>query len=77
VAFDQKARSLTQALVSLAHGLGMKVVIEGVETWQQLEAIRRMGCDMAQGYLIGRPAAPAVIQNVIPLGEPQEALLAG
>jgi diguanylate cyclase (GGDEF)-like protein len=53
---DAHALSLTQALVSLAHGLGMQVVVEGVETWQQLDAVKKMGCDLAQGYFIGRPA---------------------
>ena len=36
---------------------GMKVVVEGVETSIQLDTMRRTGCDMAQGYFIGRPAA--------------------
>lgn len=56
---DRNALELTQALVSLAHSLGMKVVIEGIENRQQLEAVRSMGCDIGQGYLLGMPAAPA------------------
>ena len=61
ITFDANAHSLTQALVSLAHSLGMKVVVEGVETSQQLEAIRKMGCDMAQGYFVGMPASATPI----------------
>ena len=53
---DPNSASVVGALVSLAHSLGMKVVMEGIETVQQLEAVRKMGCDMAQGFLIGRPA---------------------
>ncbi len=56
IANDPGSVALTASLVSLAHSLGMKVVIEGIETSQQLEAVRQMGCDMVQGFLIGRPA---------------------
>jgi diguanylate cyclase (GGDEF)-like protein/PAS domain S-box-containing protein len=52
---DPDALALTKALVALARSLGMKVVIEGIETRQQLEAIRGIGCDIAQGFLLGRP----------------------
>lgn len=47
---------LVRALVSLAHCLNMKVVMEGIETEAQLEAIRDAGCDFGQGYLLGVPA---------------------
>lgn len=59
IAVDSNAASLTKALVSLAHTLGIRVVIEGIENEAQLEKVRGMGCDMAQGFLLGRPA-PAV-----------------
>lgn len=48
-------RSLVQGIISLGHALGLKVVAEGVETSNQLTRLRAMGCDMAQGYLFGRP----------------------
>ena len=63
VPFDPGAASLTKGLISLAHTLGMKVVVEGVETKQQLESIREMGCDIAQGYLLGRPAPALVLER--------------
>jgi diguanylate cyclase len=53
--FDANALSLMQPLISLVHSLGMTVIAEGVETRSQLDAIRALGCDMAQGYFIGRP----------------------
>jgi EAL domain-containing protein (putative c-di-GMP-specific phosphodiesterase class I) len=56
IPFDANALSLTRALVSLAHGLGTKVVVEGVETSLQLETVRSLGCDIAQGYFLGYPA---------------------
>jgi EAL domain-containing protein (putative c-di-GMP-specific phosphodiesterase class I) len=43
------------ALVAMAHGLGLQVVAEGVETADQLAVMDRLGCDLAQGYLVGRP----------------------
>jgi EAL domain-containing protein (putative c-di-GMP-specific phosphodiesterase class I) len=52
---DRGALALIAGLTSLAHSLGKTVVIEGVETANQLDAIRLTGCDTAQGFLIGRP----------------------
>ena len=50
--------SIVQAIVSLAHGLRLKVVAEGVETQAQLEALKGLGCDQYQGYFCS-PALPA------------------
>ncbi len=50
--------SIVQAIVSLAHGLRLKVVAEGVETAEQLEALKAMGCDQYQGYYFSK-AVPA------------------
>jgi EAL domain-containing protein (putative c-di-GMP-specific phosphodiesterase class I) len=47
--------SIVTAVVSLAHSLGLEAVAEGLETPQQLAALRTIGCDFAQGYLFGRP----------------------
>ena len=47
--------SLVQGIVSLAHGLGIRVTAEGVETEQQLELVHHTGCDKVQGFLLGRP----------------------
>jgi EAL domain-containing protein (putative c-di-GMP-specific phosphodiesterase class I) len=50
--------SIVQAIVSLAHGLRLKVVAEGVETSAQLAALKAMGCDQYQGYYFSS-AVPA------------------
>lgn len=47
--------AITRAIISMAHGLNLKVVAEGVETLEQLDVLRGMGCDAVQGYLIARP----------------------
>ena len=46
---------MVQSTIALAHSLGRKVVAEGVEHQGVLDALVDMGCDVAQGYIIGRP----------------------
>jgi diguanylate cyclase (GGDEF)-like protein len=55
VCSDRRAASIVQAVIELAHAHDLIVVAEGIETAQQLEALRRMRCDMVQGYHLGRP----------------------
>ena len=43
-------------MIHMAHELGLRVVAEGVEQPAQLEALRRLGCDAAQGFLFARPS---------------------
>jgi diguanylate cyclase (GGDEF)-like protein len=52
---DVESGKIIRAIVALAHSLGRKVIAEGVETDQQREYLRRVGCDYGQGYLFGRP----------------------
>ena len=47
--------SIVQAVISLAHHLGLMVVAEGIETQQQHLLLKGYGCDMFQGFLLGRP----------------------
>jgi len=48
--------SIIATVIDLAHKLGLRVVAEGVETDDELRAVGAMGCDEAQGFLLGRPA---------------------
>ncbi len=54
-----EAAALLDAIVTMGHALGLEIIAEGVETAEQLHEVRRLGCDMAQGYLLGRPAPAA------------------
>jgi diguanylate cyclase (GGDEF)-like protein/PAS domain S-box-containing protein len=53
--FDRRNAQLVQAIVGLARNLGVAVVAEGVETREQLQALRAVGCDFAQGFLFSEP----------------------
>jgi diguanylate cyclase (GGDEF)-like protein/PAS domain S-box-containing protein len=52
---DQDDTAITQAVIAMAHSLGLRVVAEGVETADQLRLLQRLHCDEVQGYLLGRP----------------------
>ena len=52
---DPLAAAIVRSTVGLAHSLGLRMVAEGVETASALETLRRYGCDVAQGYHLGRP----------------------
>jgi diguanylate cyclase (GGDEF)-like protein len=49
--------ALVQSLVTLAHNFGMKVVAEGIETPEQMKQVADIGCNEAQGYLLGKPTS--------------------
>jgi diguanylate cyclase (GGDEF)-like protein/PAS domain S-box-containing protein len=55
-----KSESMIHTLIMLAHNIGMLVIVEGVETREQLDLLRSMGADEAQGYYLGRPSAHPV-----------------
>ncbi len=55
VTTESDSAAIVQAIIALAHNLGMKAVAEGVETEEQLRFLHFLGCDEWQGYLGGRP----------------------
>lgn len=52
---QEKDRVLVKAIISMAHSLDLSVMAEGVETLEQLDALRRLGCDGIQGFLFAKP----------------------
>ncbi len=56
---DADDAAIVTAIVAMAHSLGLAVVAEGVETAEQLAALRALGCERAQGFLLARPMPPA------------------
>jgi diguanylate cyclase (GGDEF)-like protein len=55
-----KNKSMVQSLIALAHNFGMRVIVEGVESPEQMQLVRELGGNEVQGYLIGRPTADPV-----------------
>lgn len=55
---DRTSAAITRAVLTLARGLDLTVVAEGVETEEQRAFVAAEGCDQAQGFLLGRPALP-------------------
>ncbi|MFS0737425.1 EAL domain-containing protein [Sphingomonas sp. 1P06PA] len=57
---DRKDRVIVESVIALAHRLGLRVVAEGVEQPEQLDLLRRLGCDSIQGFLV----APALTEHM-------------
>jgi EAL domain-containing protein (putative c-di-GMP-specific phosphodiesterase class I) len=68
VADDADDAAIVAAVTALARALTLTTVAEGVETEEQAEALRRLGCDRAQGYLFARPAPLAEFLEGLPRG---------
>ena len=73
---NDDAVRLIHGMISLAHSLGKRVIVEGVETEAQLDVLRSLGCDEVQGFLFGRPTALATEDEASPAGAPAQLLIA-
>ena len=62
---DPDDDAVVRAIVTLGHTLGKEVVAEGVETKAQLAFLRRLGCDSAQGFLLGEPQEAAQLARLV------------
>jgi EAL domain-containing protein (putative c-di-GMP-specific phosphodiesterase class I) len=56
-----ESKAIVEAIVGLGHGLGLEVTAEGVENEAQFEALRAIGCDVAQGYFVCEPLEPETL----------------
>ena len=55
---------LCEAIIVMAHKLGIKVIAEGVETAEQCDLLFAAGCDYAQGYFFSKPVSPEEFENL-------------
>jgi EAL domain-containing protein (putative c-di-GMP-specific phosphodiesterase class I) len=55
---DAEDERIVAAITELGHGLGLRVIAEGVENRQQRHVARELGCDLYQGYLLAEPRRP-------------------
>ena len=56
---------IAQAIINLGHTLGLEIVSEGVETPEQLNLLKRQGCDVIQGYYVGKPMPADMIPDYL------------
>jgi EAL domain-containing protein (putative c-di-GMP-specific phosphodiesterase class I) len=54
---------IVECIIKFAHGLGMKIIAEGVETIEQSELLKNMGCDIIQGYYYSKPLSPDELEQ--------------
>ena len=62
---DKADQALVSAIVALAHGIGLEVVCEGVETEEQLDFIKSLKCDYVQGYYCSQPLSKSEFEAFI------------
>ncbi len=65
ITIDSNSAAITDAIISLAHGLKLKVIAEGVETQEQLDYLKTQGCDEVQGYYLSRPLPPEAVTKML------------
>ncbi len=64
---DQEAtRAVTSSILELSSALGLEVIVEGIESAEQLRAVERLGGSWAQGFYFHRPMAPAELEKILP-----------
>jgi len=72
-----QSRDLLQAILGVGEALSLAVVAEGIEERAQMATLEEMGCEMAQGFLMGTPGPPEVIKRMIGKRSPGTAELIG
>ncbi|NIY74626.1 EAL domain-containing response regulator [Thalassospira sp. HF15] len=60
---DRECQAVTQMSMSLAHGLNMRVVAEGIENQETYDWLKSMGCEIGQGFHMARPTSPVEIEE--------------
>ena len=57
--YDKNSLAVVKAVIQMGRDMNIPTLAEGVENADQLNLLRKIGCDAVQGYLIGRPSLPA------------------
>ncbi|MBY0578187.1 MAG: EAL domain-containing protein [Burkholderiales bacterium] len=65
LATDPSDMALSEAIIVMAHKLGLKVIAEGVETQEQRDLLAEAGCDCAQGFLFSKPVPPDEFESML------------
>jgi EAL domain-containing protein (putative c-di-GMP-specific phosphodiesterase class I) len=65
IGHSPKDAAITANLASLAHALGLVATAEGIESQSQLDTVRELGCDHAQGFLFARPVPPEQVSALL------------
>jgi len=68
IVVSRDGAAMVDAIISLAHGLRMQVIAEGVETLEQLDYLRGCGCDEVQGHIYGRPEPGQAVEALLRRG---------
>ncbi len=62
---DERGMVILEAIVAMAHALGLTIVAEGVENQEQVDRLGVLGCDLCQGYFIGRPMTARQVTDAL------------
>jgi diguanylate cyclase len=62
---DPQEAAIVAAVISLSHALGLRTVAEGIETVAQVDRLRALGCDLAQGYYFAKPGPPESLATLV------------
>ena len=66
-----EANAMVHALIGLAHNIGMRVIVEGIEKQEQLDLVKKLGANEIQGYLMGAPVSDPSLQLTMHLSLPE------
>ena len=64
---NERDRDIVRAIVTLADSVGMHTIAEGIETAEQLEELRKVGCGYGQGYWFSKPVEPDALERLLAL----------
>jgi EAL domain-containing protein (putative c-di-GMP-specific phosphodiesterase class I) len=70
IGHDREDEAIVDMILNLTQALGLQVVAEGVETAEQLDRLRRLGCPLIQGFYFGRPMPAEQIEDFLRAPQP-------